>query len=207
MITPLENTDITEKNSTYIEFELPTIKRSYRRRQMNTTSFDPEIFTLIPTLGFGSRYIIENSYIRVANGEINLNKIFEDIKKSQHLYSLIENTLIEAPDLTAKINFLRMNYSFRQPSEVNDYLSENALLIPFLMEAHKKIRKYFVSSKLVLEVFADPEAENDSTLLILIITKLTPSNAFKQLEKLDKYWWLDASLEVGEKVCIHVEFE
>jgi len=75
------------------------------------------------------------------------------------------------------------------------------------VEAYGKIREYFPSAKLILEVVADPEADKEKELVIFIRTNLPPDEALDRLELLDRNWWLDASLDSGEKLCIHVGFE
>jgi len=44
-------------------------------------------------------------------------------------------------------------------------------------------------------------------LVIFVHTSLSPDDAFSMLELLDEEWWLDASADMNEKICIHVEFE
>lgn len=112
--------------------------------------------------------------------------VMKDLKTSQ-------------PDLTEI-------YTFRRPPEVVDFLSNKSSLAPFLAEAYDRILEYFPSATLILEVVTDPE-DSQKELVIFIHTTLPPEEAFATLDALDKTWWLDASLNIGESLCIHVEFE
>jgi hypothetical protein len=76
-----------------------------------------------------------------------------------------------------------------------------------LVEAYDNIEAFFPSAELILEVVTDPEAKRDKELVVFIHTSLTPDEALDKLERLDRNWWLDASLDAGGKLCIHLEFE
>lgn len=98
-------------------------------------------------------------------------------------------------------------YTFRKPSEVSEFLRDNHFLISLLVEAYDNIEAFFPSAELILEVVTDPEAKRDKELVVFIHTSLTPDEALDKLERLDRNWWLDASLDAGGKLCIHLEFE
>ena len=125
----------------------------------------------------------------------------------KELFELIEKVFVGLEYLHRELTLLNRIYTFRKPSEVSDFLSDNVYLVPLLVEAYGKIREYFPSAKLILEVVADPEADKEKELVIFICTNLPPDEALDRLELLDRNWWLDASLDSGEKLCIHVEFE
>ena len=125
----------------------------------------------------------------------------------KELFELIEKVFVGLEYLHRELTLLNRIYTFRKPSEVSDFLSDNVYLIPLLVEAYGKIREYFPSAKLILEVVADPEADKEKELVIFICTNLPPDEALDRLELLDRNWWLDASLDSDEKLCIHVEFE
>lgn len=61
--------------------------------------------------------------------------------------------------------------------------------------------------EIVLDVVTDPEVTEDQELIISIHTSLPPGEAFRKLNQLDDEWWLDASINAQEKICIHVEFK
>ena len=125
----------------------------------------------------------------------------------KELFELIEKVFVGLEYLHRELTLLNRIYTFRKPSEVSDFLSDNVYLVPLLVEAYGKIREYFPSAKLILEVVADPEADKEKELVIFICTNLPPDEALDRLELLDRNWWLDASLDSDEKLCIHVEFE
>lgn len=106
---------------------------------------------------------------------------------------------------TSQVNLSEI-YIFRRPPEVVDFLSNKSSLAPFLAEAYDRIVEYFPSATLILEVVTDPE-DNQKELVVFIHTALSPEEAFTSLDALDRTWWLDASLGIGESLCIHVEFE
>ena len=144
---------------------------------------------------------------RLLDREIRYDEVLSSIERFKKLFELIEKDFVGLEYLHRELTLLNRIYTFRKPSEISDFLSDNVYLVPLLAEAYEKIREYFPSAKLILEVVADPEADKEKELVIFICTKLPPDEALDRLELLDKNWWLDASLDSGEKLCIHVEFE
>jgi hypothetical protein len=121
---------------------------------------------------------------------------------------VIEKKFIDIEYLHRELTLLGRLYNIRRESEVFEFLEDKPSLISLVLEAHERIRDYFESSKeLVLEVITDPEATEDYELVIFVRTNLSPDDAFNKLEQLDEGWWLDASSDMREKLCIHVEFE
>jgi hypothetical protein len=121
---------------------------------------------------------------------------------------VIEKKVMDIEYLHRELTLLSRLYNIRRESEVFKFLEDKPSLIPLIVEAHKRIRDYFGSStELVLEVITDPEATEDYELVIFVRTNLSPDDAFSMLEQLDEEWWLDASSEMREKICIHMEFE
>jgi len=99
---------------------------------------------------------------------------------------------------------LGLKYNIRTP-EVLDFLKEHETLASFLIEdAYNKIREYFPTEELVLDILTDPET-NEKILVVFIRTDLNPEQALSKLEKLDEDWWLSAASR-AEKLCIHIEF-
>jgi hypothetical protein len=121
---------------------------------------------------------------------------------------VIEKKFMDIEYLHRELTSLSRLYNIRRESEVFEILEDKPSLIPLVVEAHKRIRDYFGSStELVLEVVTDPEATEDYELVIFVRTNLSPDDTFSKLEQLDEEWWLDASSDMSEKLCIHVEFE
>jgi hypothetical protein len=79
--------------------------------------------------------------------------------------------------------------------------------IPLLREAYTHIRKYFLSSKLFLEVVADPEAKDEEQLVVFIAANHDPDEASEALNRLDEDWWLDAMERAQDKLSITLEFQ
>ncbi|MCI0692184.1 hypothetical protein L0337_09300 [candidate division KSB1 bacterium] len=76
------------------------------------------------------------------------------------------------------------------------------------METYDKIGNYFgPQPEVVLEVVADPEADDDRELFTFIRTSLPPQEALEKLDQLDENWWLDAGDQADGKLCIHLEFK
>ncbi len=99
-----------------------------------------------------------------------------------------------------------MGKKYRKPTEVSHFLEVNPLLIPLLREAFTLIRKYFPSSKLILEAVADPEAIDEEQLVVFIAATHDPDEASEALNRLDEDWWLDAMERAQDKLCITLEF-
>ena len=100
-----------------------------------------------------------------------------------------------------------MGKKYRKPTEVSRFLEVNPFLIPLLKEAFTLIRKYFPSSKLILEAVADPEAIDEEQLVVFIAANHDPDEASEALHRLDEDWWLDAMERAQDKLCITLEFQ
>jgi len=199
MISPRSNTGI-ENIQLVPEERIPPVEEI-------STSIEPSSFTIVPNLGSVNRRFIENFFDRLLDREIRYDEVLSSIERFKELFELIEKVFVGLEYLHRELTLLNRIYTFRKPSEVSDFLSDNVYLVPLLVEAYGKIREYFPSAKLILEVVADPEADKEKELVIFICTNLPPDEALDRLELLDRNWWLDASLDSGEKLCIHVEFE
>ena len=199
MISPRSNTGI-ENVQLVPEERIPPVEEF-------STSIEPSSFTIVPNLGSVNRRFIENFFDRLSDREIGYEEVLSSIERFKELFELIEKVFVGLEYLHRELTLLNRIYTFRKPPEVSDFLSDNVYLVPLLVEAYGKIREYFPSAKLILEVVADPEADKEKELVIFIRTNLPPDEALDRLELLDRNWWLDASLDSGEKLCIHVEFE
>jgi hypothetical protein len=102
---------------------------------------------------------------------------------------------------------VRHLYSLRKPEEVSEYLESYPFLAPLLIEAYGEIERCFGPSTVFLEILIDPEVADDRELFAFIRTNLSPDEALKRLDRLDKEWWLDAADRAEGRLCIHVEFE
>lgn len=114
---------------------------------------------------------------------------------------------VRVPTKEPKPEALEKLYTFRRPMEVSEFLEARPFLVPLLVEAHDKIGEYFEPQpEVVLEVVADPEADDERELFAFIQTSLLPEEALDRLERLDDDWWLDAADRGEGKLCLHVEF-
>ncbi|MDQ1261953.1 MAG: hypothetical protein QG575_1134 [Euryarchaeota archaeon] len=103
--------------------------------------------------------------------------------------------------------FLNNKYTLKTAADVYDFIGNNPYLLPLLMEAYHRIRNYFPSEILFLEVVTDPDEIGDKQLVIYICTDLSPRDAIDKLDQLDDNWWLNASDASDSKLLIQVEYE
>ena len=99
-------------------------------------------------------------------------------------------------------------FRFRGEQEVKAFLDKHDDLAPLLIEATAPIRRLFgEKTPVVLEVFRDPEAEEDeSELFALIQTNLPVEEARGLRAQLDEEWWLENSARADCRLNIDVEF-
>jgi len=121
------------------------------------------------------------------------------------VYQVADTT--ETSPIEPEIQGLSRLYSFRNPTEVVNFLQTHSLLVPLLLEAYPRIEEHFgPNPEVVLEVVTDPEAADDQELFAFIRTDLAPDEALEKLHQLDQNWWLDEADRANGKLCIHVEF-
>ena len=97
-------------------------------------------------------------------------------------------------------------YALRRPEEVLCYLRVNPFLLPLLVEAQDPIHKHFPQVTPFLDVVTDPEATEDSELVVSVPTALPPEEAMDRLAEFDRDWWLSALPRARAKLCITLEF-
>jgi hypothetical protein len=79
-------------------------------------------------------------------------------------------------------------------------------LVPLLDAAYDITTRYFAPLSLALEVIADPDSADDQQMVLFVVLKGTPTEAFAKLQRFDEEWWLDAMDEAKGKLCISLEF-
>lgn len=104
------------------------------------------------------------------------------------------------------IRSLRRRYEFRNDEAIREFLKEKPFLLHLLFDAYKEIREYFAAPHLVLEVIADPEAQEERELFVFIQTKLSPRAARPLLAEFDREWWIDAMLEARGEMNISLRY-
>jgi len=97
---------------------------------------------------------------------------------------------------------LNNKYTLKTVRDVYDFIGNNPYLLPLLMEAYSRIRNFFPSEILFLEVATDPDEIGDKQLVIYICTDLSPQEAIDKLNQLDDNWWLNASDASDSKLLI-----
>ena len=99
-------------------------------------------------------------------------------------------------------------YRFRREHQVKSFLEEHEYLAPLLIEARQPIRQVFgEKTPVVLEVFHDPDSEEDeSELFALIQTNLPVEKARMLRSQLDEEWWLANSARADSRLNIDVEY-
>ncbi|MBD0324009.1 MAG: hypothetical protein ICV72_11580 [Aldersonia sp.] len=77
-----------------------------------------------------------------------------------------------------------------------------------LLEAADQIAAYFGSGTIaVLEIFTDPEDEDDpGTLFVLVRTRLTSDQARPVMERFWSGWWLPATQGAHGHLNVDLEF-
>lgn len=196
--TGIENTPPTME-----DYALPLIEKS------SGTSIESSSRSLERNLNSVSRRFVEMSLRkRQVNQEEIGDVLLSGITNFRMISELLEKKFIDIERLHRELTLLSRLYNIRRESEVFKFLEDKPSIISLVLEAHERIRDYFGSStELVLEVITDPEATEDYELVIFVRTSLSPDDAFSMLEQLDEEWWLDASSDMSEKLCIHMEFE
>ena len=93
-------------------------------------------------------------------------------------------------------------YTVTNP-EIIRYLRKNKRLLKFVLtEAYEKIRQYFPSEDLILDFHKDPE-DGSETVILYIMVKMEPKEAFKKLKQLDNEWWIKRAPEFND-LCITI---
>ncbi len=112
------------------------------------------------------------------------------------------------PEMQTYAERLTELYRFRGEEEVKSFLDEHEELAPLLIEATGPIRRLFgEESVVVLEVFHDPDAEEDeSELFALIQTNLPVDEARRLRAQFDSEWWLENSARADCRLNIDVEY-
>ncbi|MBU1626308.1 hypothetical protein KKB18_02975 [bacterium] len=110
---------------------------------------------------------------------------------------------------SSDVNIIAENHPVNElclsPS-VTEFLDKYPFLISILEVAPGKIMKYFPDAEIDYEVTTDPEVENWVTLEIIIFTHLSANEAFENMKKLKKDWWLQAFVESDRKLRLDVVF-
>lgn len=106
-----------------------------------------------------------------------------------------------------EIRLLERLYSFRKGVEVSQFIERHSFLVPVLVEAYSKIENYFgLYPQVFLEVVNDLEVQGLVELFGYIVTRLTPEEAGKRLQRFDQDWFLNQLPQVKGLLNFDVEF-
>jgi len=106
-----------------------------------------------------------------------------------------------------EIRLLERLYSFRKGVEVSQFIERHSFLVPVLVEAYGKVENCFGPyPQVFLEVVNDLEVHGLVELFGYIVTRLTPEEAGKRLQRFDKAWFLNQLPQVKGLLNFDVEF-
>jgi len=101
--------------------------------------------------------------------------------------------LSELEQARQRFVFRDVDYVFKRPASVEDFLRENPFLIGLILEAREQVRKYFSADHtLALQLFHDPENPRNRQLIILIQTPGVSEEVRPLLDQMNEGWWFDA---------------
>jgi hypothetical protein len=137
-----------------------------------------------------------------------MGKRYKNPPIAEAVYEMASTLVSSHPPVENIVQVLAEIYEFRDYVVVSSFLRENQLLFPLLLEARRRIETCFgTDAQVALEVFTDPESEDDTQLVALVQTSLPPVEAVATLNQFDRAWWLAASSNSNGKLCIHVCYE
>lgn len=91
-------------------------------------------------------------------------------------------------------------YNLEEERDIRDLLEGNERLVALLVDAHKRIQKYFPASSISIKPLFEE-------LVVSIGTTLSPKEAKARIYKFDEEWWLGVDADLRSKLCITVEFQ
>lgn len=97
------------------------------------------------------------------------------------------------------------NCVIKNEEEIINFLNNHIVIIDYLYEAPEVIKKKFGDVKLNLELYSDPERDDEETLFLNIETDLSLKIARDKLNEIDKEWLVPKSLYI-ENFNIDLEF-
>ncbi len=111
---------------------------------------------------------------------------------------------LPTPNLSqSDLKSLERLYTFRESTEVLEFLDKYPFLVPLLLEAHEHICRHFPNSPLFLQYVPDPEIDYPQ-LVVYIVTKLDLEEALDRLDLLDE-WWVKVPNRSQSKMLFDVE--
>ncbi len=110
-------------------------------------------------------------------------------------------------ELIETFNKIRTLYTVQEPLETLKLFIEEESLAPLIIEGYSKIRTVFPTERLALEIRPDPEIVGWRPLWLIIYTNLEVDEALEKLNIIDDHWWLEAMIQVSNKLHINIDWE
>ena len=103
-------------------------------------------------------------------------------------------------------DMIENQFNMSNRDTISEFLVDRTFLAQLLLELPEKIPVCFPDSQLSLEIWNDPEIEDNAKLLALIRTKLDPEEALDVMESFDREWWIENRPRTQGELVIDVEF-
>jgi len=95
------------------------------------------------------------------------------------------------PSSDALIFLKKENVEIEDIASVENFLVNNYGLVSYLYEVPQKVSNYFIDASFKLDIFSDPDQDDDFQQIFLEIeTHLSPKEANERLSKLNRDWLL-----------------
>ncbi len=102
---------------------------------------------------------------------------------------------------------LSEQFEFREPVQLESFLSGNNTLRRMLSTIHSKIRKEFPSEKITLEVFSDSPRSSEKDIVVSVATSLPVHDAIERLDKVEKVRWNKDSKDPYVNICVELDYQ
>lgn len=111
-----------------------------------------------------------------------------------------------ARTIAEQIDDLADVYRFREPDDIRDYLAGHPNLLPLLREAATKIPQFVPTTRpLELEVFRNPEEEDDTAIVPVVIVDRHGPPMLTEMHRLIREWQIDAGRTVAGRFIVGIE--
>ena len=145
----------------------------------------------------------DNQIVTIQLPKEDCDRLAVEAKRRQIDPTTLAQMLLHNSLANLDIESLEKLYTFREKTEVLDFLEKHPFLIPLLLEAHPHIRQHFPESPLFLEYVPDPEID-DPQLVVYVVTNLDPEEA---LDRMDLFydWWVKVPNRGQSKMYVSLD--
>ena len=119
----------------------------------------------------------------------------------------VPTPMIQKAKPQSEIDMLKNSYVFREPDQVKSFLSGNTTLRKMLSAMYSKIRKEFLSEKIILEVFSDSPESSEKDVVVSVTTSLPVDEAIERLDKVEDVRWIKDSSDPYVNICVKLEYQ